>query len=202
MPRPASPLLSVDAIVDTAMALVDESGDFSFPKVAGRLGVSQSALYNHIDNREHIVELMRGRLFRKHPFPIVKDLDWDIALTALITAYRDGFAAHPRLVPMLVTQTIQDLDVIGLYEEVALILERAGLTPAQIAPAIATIDYLALGAALDLAAPDVVWSPPEGDFPALNRALSSSSAEERAGTAFRFSLDILISGIRAMTAKN
>ena len=51
MPRPRSPLLSIEAIVNTALSLVDASGDFSFPKVAKELGVSQSALYNYIDNR-------------------------------------------------------------------------------------------------------------------------------------------------------
>lgn len=198
MSRPRSSLLSVEAIVTVAMALVDETGDFSFPRVARRLGVSQSALYNHIDNRQHIVELMRGRLFSGQPRVKIEDLSWEDALRSLVRTYRDGFAAHPRLVPLLLTQTVQDIGVVGLYEDIAVTLGRAGLDQSQILPAIATIDYLALGAALDLTAPETVWSLSEDRFPALHRAMEASEAvEERAGAAFNFGLEVLIAGIRA-----
>lgn len=200
MARPHSPLLSVEAIVDVALALVDETGDFSFPKVARRIGVSQSALYNRIDNREHIIELMRGRLFSDRVIPPIEALPWDEALSVLVRAYRDGLAEHPRLVPLLVSQTVQDLGVVGLYENIAITLERAGLDETHIGPAIATIDYLALGAALELTAPEIVWSPPAGEFPALHRAATHwGSIEERAEAAFGFGLDVLIAGVRAKT---
>ncbi|MEX5304617.1 TetR/AcrR family transcriptional regulator C-terminal domain-containing protein [Kocuria sp. CPCC 205258] len=202
MVRPRSPLLSVDAIVTAALALVDETGDFSFPKVARRLGVSQSALYNHIDNREHIVELMRGRVFGD-PAPVdLEKLSWEEALRALVRAYRDCMVAHPRLVPHLITQTVQDLGVIGIYEDMAVVLERAGLARDAVVPAISAIDYLALGSALDLTAPEVVWAPPEGRFPALSRAIEGlGSVEERAEAAFAFGLDVFVAGVRAQTAR-
>lgn len=197
MARPRSPLLSVDAIVTAALALVDETGDFSFPKVARRLGVSQSALYHHIDNREHIVELMRGRVFDA-PDPVdLENLPWEDALRALVRAYRGCMVAHPRLVPHLITQTVQDLGVIGIYEDMAVVLERAGLGRESLVPAISAIDYLALGSALDVTAPEVVWAPPEGRFPVLSRAIEGlGSVEERAEAAFAFGLDVLISGVR------
>lgn len=197
MARPRSPLLSVDAIVTAALALVDETGDFSFPRVARRLGVSQSALYHHIDNREHIVELMRGRVFGA-PTPVdVENLPWEDALRALVRAYRGCMVAHPRLVPHLITQTVQDLGVIGIYEDMAVVLERAGLGRAALVPAISTIDYLVLGSALDVTAPEVVWAPPEGRFPVLSRAIEGlGSVEERAEAAFAFGLDVLVAGVR------
>jgi AcrR family transcriptional regulator len=197
MSRPRSPLLSVEGIVTAAMDLVDESGDFSFPRVARRLGVSQSALYNHIDNRQHIIELMRGRLFGDQPPLSIENLSWEDALRSLVRAYRDGFAAHPRLVPLLVTQTVQDLGVVSLYEKIAVTLSRAGLDQSQILPAIAAIDYLALGAALDLTAPETVWSLPKDGFPALSGATTSlGPVEERAEAAFAFGLDVLVAGVR------
>lgn len=198
MARPRSPLLSVDAIVTAALALVDETGDFSFPKVARRLGVSQSALYNHIDNREHIVELMRGRVFAA-PAPVdLENSPWEDALRALVRAYRGCTVAHPRLVPLLITQTVQDLGVIGIYEDMAVVLERAGLGREAVVPAISTIDYLVLGSALDLTAPEVVWAPPEGQYPVLSRAIDGlGSVEERAEAAFSFGLEVLVAGVRA-----
>jgi AcrR family transcriptional regulator len=198
MARPRSPLLSVDAIVTAALALVDETGDFSFPKVARRLGVSQSALYNHIDNREHIVELMRGRVFAD-PAPVdLENSPWEDALRALVRTYRGCMVAHPRLVPLFITQTVQDLGVIGIYEDMAVVLERAGLRREAVVPAISTIDYLALGSALDLTAPEVVWAPPAGRYPVLSRAIEGlGSVEERAEAAFAFGLEVLVAGVRA-----
>lgn len=88
MPRPRSPLLSVEAIVSTALDLIDESGNFSFPRIAKRLEVSQSSLYNHIQNREHIIELIRAQVFAEQLQVPVEDLPWDEALRAVIRAYR------------------------------------------------------------------------------------------------------------------
>ena len=200
MPRPRSPLLSVDAIVRAALALVDATGDFSFPKVAKELGVSQASLYNHIDNREHIIELMRGRVFAERPYLDTANLPWDEALRTLAHKYRDCLVDHPRLVPLLVSQTVRDLGVMRIYEDMAVVLARAGLARSAIVPAITTVDYLVLGSALELTAPEVVWSPPPGQFPALSAAIGDlGSPAERSDTAFSFGIETLVAGIRDVT---
>jgi AcrR family transcriptional regulator len=200
MPRPRSPLLSVDAIVAAALSLVDSTGDFSFPKVARELGVSQAALYNYIDNREHIIELMRGHVFSARNPLDTHNLPWEEALRILAHEYRDCLVDHPRLVPLLVTQTVQDLGVMRIYEDMAIVLGRAGLATPSIVPAITALDYLVLGSALELTAPDVVWSPPPGQFPALSEAIADlGSPSERSDTAFAFGLETLLAGIRGVT---
>ncbi|TLM70710.1 TetR/AcrR family transcriptional regulator C-terminal domain-containing protein [Pseudarthrobacter sp. NamB4] len=200
MPRPRSPLLSVDAIVRAALFLVDSTGDFSTPKVAKELGVSQAALYNHIDNREHIIELMRGLVFSERQHLDTESLPWDEALRTLAHEYRDCLVDHPRLVPLLVAQTVRDLGVMRIYEDMATVLAKAGLAPSAIVPAITTLDYLVLGSALELTAPEVVWSPPQGLFPMLSEAIADlGSPAERSNTAFSFGLETLLAGIRQVT---
>ncbi|TLM88298.1 TetR/AcrR family transcriptional regulator C-terminal domain-containing protein [Pseudarthrobacter sp. NamE5] len=200
MPRPRSPLLSVDAIVRAALFLVDSTGDFSFPKVAKQLGVSQAALYNHIENREHIIELMRGLVFSERQHLDTENLPWDEALRNLAREYRDCLVDHPRLVPLLVAQTVRDLGVMRIYEDMATVLAKAGLAPSAIVPAITTVDYLVLGSALELTAPEVVWSPPQGLFPMLSEAIADlGSPAERSNTAFSFGLETLLAGIRQVT---
>lgn len=200
MPRPRSPLLSVDAIVRAALLLVDSTGDFSFPKVAKELGVSQAALYNHIHNREHIIELMRGLVFAERQHLDTENLPWDEALRTLAHEYRDCLVDHPRLVPLLVAQTVRDLGVMRIYEDMATVLAKAGLTPSAIVPAITTVDYLVLGSALELTAPEVVWSPPQGLFPMLSKAIAGlGSPAERSNTAFSFGLETLLAGLRQVT---
>jgi AcrR family transcriptional regulator len=196
MPRPRSTLLSVELIVEAALKLVDETGDFSFPRIARELGVSQSSLYNRISSREHIVELLRAHLFTSNPTPSTADAPWDEALRMLIRGYRDCFAPHPRLVPLLVTQTVRAAEVIAMYEDLTLALERSGLDAADVAPALSLVDYFALGAALDFTAPEEVWGPEPEKYPALTRAVRSSpSAPERVERAFEFGLEALIAGI-------
>ena len=196
MPRPRSALLSVDLIVNAALKLVDETGDFSFPRIARELGVSQSSLYNRIESREHIIELLRAQLFEEIPSQPVTDQSWQDAARILIRSYRDRFAQHPKLVPLLVTQTVHAPVVMGMYEDLALTLERSGLPAEDIGPAIASIDYFALGAALDATAPAEVWDPSPEQFPALRRATASSGTPaERVARAFDFGLDVLVTGI-------
>jgi AcrR family transcriptional regulator len=179
------------------LASVDSTGDFSFPKVAKELGVSQGALYNYIDNREHIIELMRGRVFLERERLDTTHLPWDQALRILAHEYRDRLADHPRLVPLLMGQTIRDLGVLGMYEDMAAVLARAGLNRCDIMPAISAVDYLVLGSALELTAPDVVWSPPAEDFPALSEAIAGlGTPAGRSKTAFAFGLEMLLAGVR------
>ncbi|WP_427132649.1 TetR/AcrR family transcriptional regulator [Pseudarthrobacter sp. S9] len=197
MGRPLLPLISVEAITTAALDLVDESGDFSLPKLARRIGVSQSSIYNHVSGREEILELLRHRIIAEEPHAPVDHGQWEEALRVLIRAYRDAFARHPRLAPLLVLQSIKDPDVIGMYEDLARALEAAGFGGRDVVSAISTIDSFALGAALDLAAPDVVWDPPADGYPALKRALSDAGpAQERGRHAFDFGLDVIIGGLR------
>ena len=201
MGRPPLPLISVEALTSAALELVDQTGDFSFPKLAKRIGVSQSSIYNHVSGRDEILELLRHRIITEEPYPPVDHQDWEAALRVLIRAYRDAFARHPRLAPLMVLQSITDPDVIGLYEDLALALEAAGFRGRDIVSAISTIDSFALGAALDLAAPEVVWDPPADGYPALKRALSfSGPPSERGDHAFDFGLDVIIAGLRAKLA--
>ncbi|MEW1811022.1 TetR/AcrR family transcriptional regulator C-terminal domain-containing protein [Pseudarthrobacter phenanthrenivorans] len=201
MGRPPLPLISVEAVTSAALELVDQTGDFSFPKLAKRIGVSQSSIYNHVSGRDEILELLRHRIITEEPYPPVDHQDWEAALRVLIRAYRDAFARHPRLAPLMVLQSITDPEVIGLYEDLALALEAAGFSGRDVVAAISTIDSFALGAALDLAAPEVVWDPPADGYPALKRALGfSGPPSERGNHAFDFGLDVIIAGLRAKLA--
>ncbi|MGO4587339.1 TetR/AcrR family transcriptional regulator C-terminal domain-containing protein [Paenarthrobacter sp. 2TAF44] len=198
MPRPLVPLISIDALVTAALELVDEAGDFSLPKLAKRIGVSQSSIYNHVSGREEILELMRGRIIAESPYTLHEGQDWEEALRVIVRSYRDAFARHPRLAPLLVLQTVQDDQVLALYENLAVALEKAGFQGQDVVSAISTIDSFALGFALDLAAPDVVWAPPVHGYPTLTQALAHAGPPDQRGeAAFDFGLEILVAGLRS-----
>lgn len=86
----------------------------------------------------------------------------------------------------------------ALYENLAVALEAAGFRGRDVMSAISTIDSFALGFALDLAAPDVVWAPPAQGYPALTSALAHAGpTSERGEAAFDFGLEILIAGLHS-----
>lgn len=200
MARPSQPLISIDAVVTAALELIDESGDFSLPKIARRIGVSQSSIYNHVSGREEILELVRGRITETGPLPPA-GTPWDEVLRQEIREYRESFARHPRTAPLMVMQTVRNPTVIAFYERLAEALEEAGFRGAEVASALAMIDSFAIGAALDLAAPGNAWEVAPGVESALGRAAGvASGLPDRAGTAFEFGLEILLDGLRRRAA--
>lgn len=197
MARPLKPLISIDALVTAALELIDETGDFSLPKLAARIGVSQSSIYNHVSGREEILELVRGRITEGNPSPLDAGPTWEDVLRSEIRTYRENFARHPRAAPLMVMQTVRNAHVIALYERLASTLEEAGFRGADVASALAMIDSFAIGAALDLAAPGNVWDVAPGTDSALGRAVEGvTGLTDRAETAFEFGLDVLMAGLR------
>jgi AcrR family transcriptional regulator len=190
VPRPHKPILSRELIISTALDLVDRTGRFTLPELAQRLGVSVSSLYHHVGGRADIVEGIRGQLASTLTLP--EDLDWQDAVAHWATAYRDSFAAHPAVIPMLVSQTVTDPATLARYDELAEVLHRdAGLDDEALMVAITMLDNLCLGAALDLAAPSDVWAAYERDS-ALTRAVAATTHDTRSSAAFHRQLRLIV----------
>ncbi|MFX6949412.1 TetR family transcriptional regulator, partial [Acinetobacter baumannii] len=62
MPRPSHPKLSRDAIARAALALIDRDGSdgASIRRVADRLKVHPTSLYNHVPNLAALIEDVRA----------------------------------------------------------------------------------------------------------------------------------------------
>ena len=71
--------------------------------------------------------------------------------------YRQALAEHPNLIPLLSEQTMTAGSVLLGYDRVAAVLGLAGFPEDQVVLWVSVLDSYALGAALDLAAPDEVW---------------------------------------------
>jgi AcrR family transcriptional regulator len=191
VPRPHQAILSRELIFKTALEMTDRAGRFTVPELAQRLGVSVSSLYHHVQGRADIVEGIRG-LMTPALASLSADTPWAVAVTEWARAYRDSFAAHPAAIPALVTQTVSAPGTLAKYEMMAEVLERAGLSANSIIMAITMVDTLCLGAALDMAAPSVIWEP-RGVESALSRALAGASpGRDRARQAFEVQLALIV----------
>ncbi|WP_347977252.1 TetR/AcrR family transcriptional regulator C-terminal domain-containing protein [Microbacterium sp. ProA8] len=195
MPRPRVNLLSVELIADAAIALADSGEPFSVNALARRLGVTPSSLYNHVDGKDAIIELMRGRLSRRYlPAPVAGD--WEAVIAGTVRALRRLYAEHPLIVPLIVGKTITDPGVIAQYDHLAAALVEAGVPDGEVLAVVAIVDAYAIGFGLDLASPDEVWQP---DTPTttLGRLITDAAqGAERSDAAFEIGLEMLIASLR------
>jgi len=200
--RPSTPLLSRDAIAAAALGLVDRAGEFTIVQVADALGVRPSSLYNHLSSKGEIVEAMRSYVFREGGFEADHSGTWDLTVRTLLRRYRDCFARHPRLIPLVTAYTVSSPEVMGMYDELAEVLNAAGVLESQLLDVITMCDSVVLGAALDLAAPDEVWAVDQARSPALIAAIQQAgSGRPRSDRAFELALDILVAGIASVVER-
>ena len=85
--------------------------------------------------------------------------------------------------------------ILAQYDALAEVLEKAGFAPDAIVVAITMLDNLCIGAALDLAAPSVVWAVDDRDS-ALRRALTHADPTlNRPDRAFEHQLALIVRGL-------
>ncbi|WP_162257553.1 TetR/AcrR family transcriptional regulator [Phycicoccus sp. Soil802] len=202
MGRPRTPLLSKDAIAMAALRLVDGTGEFTIAQVADALRVRPSSLYNHVSSKGEIVEAMRSLVFREGGVSREGGLaagdsgPWEQTVRAMLRRYRECFARHQRLIPLVTAYTVSSPEVMGMYDELAETLRAADVPDGQLLDVITMCDSVVFGAALDLAAPDEVWAVDQARSPALIAAIQQAgSGRQRSDRAFDLALDILIAGI-------
>ncbi|WP_404287404.1 TetR/AcrR family transcriptional regulator [Glutamicibacter arilaitensis] len=198
MTRPSNPKLSTTAIADTALKLVDAHGEFTLPQLAKELSVTASSLYNHVDGKAEIIELMRGRAMSTISLPEAKSQDWQSTVRAIAIEYWRSYAQHPRLIPLLTSNTVRDRTTLRVYDALAEAFLTGGFQPAERLRAITIIDSFVLGSALDAAAPREVWEADAESSPAFIEALEAGLNEcNRAESTFTHGLTFLLTCLAA-----
>jgi AcrR family transcriptional regulator len=192
--RPRRAVLDRERIAEAAMAIVDETGDFTVPELARRLGVQAASIYHYVDGRAGVIELLRARIGRLlDPAPL-ELRPAEAALRAYFRSYREVFAAHARVLPLLATSTVRSPEVIPVYERLTVLLREVGVPAGDVMAVLTAVENFILGSALDLAGPEVMWDVPPGvEAPNLTEALAAQPAgTKRADRAFELGLDTLL----------
>ncbi|WP_455356313.1 TetR/AcrR family transcriptional regulator [Streptomyces sp. SYSU K217416] len=198
MGRPRTPLLDRGRITTTALQLIDEQGELSVPQIARRLGVQTGSVYHHVDGRGGVVELVRERVCDAIDGATLDLEPWDTAMAAWARSYRAAFAAHPRVIPLLMTSPVRAPKVLAQYERAVRRLRDAGFANTDVMTVIIALENLVLGSALDLAAPETMWElPDDTSTPELARALSAVGPE-RAEAAFDLALKAFLTYCREL----
>jgi AcrR family transcriptional regulator len=164
-----------DAILDAALALLDEDGDagLTMRVLAARLGVTPMSLYHHVTDRAGLLQALSDRLYGTV-------LQGDDALGGpadgirmLLTRYHDAVVAHPQLTLAIFAEPAA---FAGASREITDRLEAllAALTPAH------------------LTWRDILVDHAHGSGLALVAARGDAARVEVLRTAYRAALDCLL----------
>ncbi|MER5420112.1 TetR/AcrR family transcriptional regulator [Streptosporangium roseum] len=147
------PGLSVDVIVDAAIAVADAEGmaALSMRAVGERLGRTAMALYTYVPSKSELVDLMHDRVLAELPADYGPRADWRAGATAWAEDAWAFYLRHP-----WVLQVSQARPVLGPNEYVMLdtvvgVLRGTGLGPGALRRIVGTLFSFVRGAAQTVA---------------------------------------------------
>src|SRR5918995_7072032 len=89
--------LTPDRVVDAALEVADADGieATSLRRLAATLGVTPMAIYRHVRNKSHLLDLMAERLLEQIDVAADEATTWQDRLLRLLGSYQAVAAAHP-----------------------------------------------------------------------------------------------------------
>jgi AcrR family transcriptional regulator len=223
-PRPGGPrkgtrkrrTLNRDAIVDVALAIVDEHGlaGLSMRNVAERLGTGPASLYAHVANKDELTELVYDRVLGEIEIPEPDPKNWQKQLKSALRAMHDVLIAHRDISYASLARIPLGPNMIATSEKFLAIMHAGGVPDRVVGLA---MDFLSL-AVNSLAYEQSLYPPeaseeeiqgyydsvheyfaslPAARFPLLVGmidAFMEPEPEER----LNFALDVLVQGVGAL----
>ena len=203
--------LTRENVLHVAVSLADRSGieALSMRALGQQLGVKAMSLYNHVANKDDLLDGMVDMVIDEIELPAL-DVDWCDAMRVRASSARAAFARHPWAARLIDSRISSGPGRLRYFEAVIGVLRQAGFSVELAAQAFSLIDSYIYGfgrQSLNLAASD------GGDLPAAEaflRALpveqfpylaemaatqaTSSGYDEAAD--FAFGLDLILDGLQ------
>lgn len=189
--RPANPLVTRERIAQAALDLVVEHGydRLTMAGVARRIGVAPSALYNHVDGKSALLAVLQDAVMGLVDVdPLHAAVRGEVpvaeAVRAWARSYRDVFARHTPLIPVIATLPVAGAPATqAMYDAVAAALRTGGVPDEQIMPRVIACESFIYGSAFDVHAPAHVFEtvPGDAELPAFAAASESFRATVATG---------------------
>jgi AcrR family transcriptional regulator len=206
--------LTRNRILAAAIEMVDRDGleDLSMRKLAAELGVSPMSLYNHVPNKDALLEGITETLLSEINLGVVDTAHWDEGLKIGFRLFRKVLLEHPHALPCVENNPVVTPDAFRPIELSLSLLVRSGFAPGEALFAHWTLVGYTLGhvslqvnnplvnqeAAEELLALKMRRLPPD-EFPNLIAALPHTIGLDF-NEAFEFGLETIIAGLKARLA--
>jgi AcrR family transcriptional regulator len=148
--------ITVDAIVDAALALVEREGyeALTMRRVATALETGPSSLYAHVVNKEDLDELLIGRLCAAIDLPEPDPARWRQQIVDVCTQLRDQYLRYPGISRAAFAAAPSNLDTLRVTEGMLAILIAGGVEPQTAAWAIDSLTLYVNAHSLEVALAD------------------------------------------------
>ncbi len=145
--------LSRDRVLRAAVALADDGGieSLSMRKLGGELGVEAMSLYNHVANKDDLLNGMVDAVFSEIDLPS-GEVDWKTAMRERAISAREVLSRHPWATALMDSRTTPGPATLRHHDTVIGTLRRAGFSIELAAHAFSALDSYTYGFALQEAA--------------------------------------------------
>jgi AcrR family transcriptional regulator len=148
MPTDADrPPVTRERVLEAAMRLADEGGleALSMRRIGKALRVEGMALYNHVANKDDILDGIVERVLAEIPLPAA-DGDWKDEMRVRAVAARRVFLEHPWAIGLLEARHAESSPTrLGYFDAVLGCLRAAGFSPTLSMRAFSIIDSFVYG---------------------------------------------------------
>ncbi|GAA2904659.1 TetR/AcrR family transcriptional regulator C-terminal domain-containing protein [Streptosporangium fragile] len=147
------PGLSVDMIVDTAIAVADAEGmaALSMRAVGERLGRTAMALYTYVPGKNELVDLMYDRALAELPTRYEPEAGWQAAVTSWAEDLWAFYLRHPWVLQVSQVRPVLGPNEYAVLEAVVRILSGTGLTAEVLRRVVSTLFHFVRGVAQTVA---------------------------------------------------
>jgi len=200
--------LTRDRITEAALRLMDAEGleAVSMRRIAREVGVEAMSLYNHVEDKDDLLNAVIERVMQEFPFPEAVDDDPIVYGRRLAHCWRNLLRAHPSVIQLFGERKHSGASVDSLrpMDEALSALRRAGLSESDAAQAFHTIGSFIFGTVMmETGQPfgngEHARAFPmgiEAELPNV-AACAPFLAECDLDAQFEFGLDLMLEGLRA-----
>jgi AcrR family transcriptional regulator len=207
--------LSRERVLNAAVAFADERGieSLSMRKLGEALGVEAMSLYNHVANKDQLLDGMVDIVFSEVGLP-AGDVDWKTAMRRRAVSARRVLSTHRWAIGLMESRTSPGPATLRHHDAVIGCLRGAGFSVAMAAHAFSLLDSYVYGFALQEAT--LPFDTAEQTAEVAEMILSSLQPDEYPhltelavehvlqpgysyGDDFEFGLDLILHGLDAAT---
>ncbi len=212
-PRDQREPLSRERVLRAGVDLADERGleRLSMRELGRVLGVEAMSLYNHVANKDDLLDGMVDLVIAEIEAPAA-DADWKDAMRRRAISARAAFARHPWAVRLVDTRASAGPARLRYFEAMIASLRRAGFSPGLAVDALSTLDGFVYGFGVhrlhvaeadppdDVAMAEALaqWLP-AAEYPYLHELIVEhvlpGGYDEAAS--FAFGVDLILDGLEA-----
>jgi len=206
--------LTTEGVVDAALQLADEGGidAVSIRRLAAALDVTPMAIYRHVRDKAHLLDLLADRLLGQVVLRPADVSTWQDALRRLAANLLAVAEAHPAA-PFLLARPFESTAALRLSETVLAILDRAGFGPVESVRLLQVLTGMILGPAVHRATYRAAWrdqptrsadgqggssAPPTVDFPHLSRVADQLVDWSVGPEVDRLTIELWVAGVDAL----